>query len=392
MKKSVLFVDDEANILEGLRRMLRSKRGEWDMVFATNGAEALESMREKHFDVVVSDMRMPGMDGIHLLAQAKAIAPDSVRIMLTGAGDQQTAIHAVNEGNIFRFLSKPCAAEALAKALQAGIDQYRLITAERELLEKTLKGSIKALVDILALTNPVAFSRAMRLRYYAVQIARRMNIPDIWQIEVAAMLSQVGCVTIPGETLEKAFAGETLTGEKEEMFNTHPQVGGQLIVNIPRLDTIATMITRQHNPPTEKIICNPEDKDALAVAGAQILKVVVDFDLLLGRGLSPENSCAKLESKPQIYPSYIVQEIHHIDIPMTEKTSRMVDIGELRNGMILAEDIQSKNGILVVGKNQQINNTLRLKLKNFSQQKMISDQIRVIVFQRNVSEANLYAV
>ena len=104
------------------------------------------------------------MDGVQFLQEAQRVAPDSVRIMLTGNADQQTAAGAVNEGRIFRFLNKPCTPEDLGHALTAGLEQYRLITAEKELLEKTLGGTIKMLMEILATVDPDLFGRAQALR------------------------------------------------------------------------------------------------------------------------------------------------------------------------------------------------------------------------------------
>src|SRR6184192_4097590 len=100
--------------------------------------------------VVVADMQMPGMNGVQFLTKAEAFSPDTVRIMLTRNADQKTAADAVNQGHVFRFLNKPCSPEQLAVTLTAGLKQYKLITAERELLESTLNGSVKLLTDILS--------------------------------------------------------------------------------------------------------------------------------------------------------------------------------------------------------------------------------------------------
>jgi DNA-binding NtrC family response regulator len=128
-------VDHEENILLAYQRQLRK---EFQIETALGGGPAPEAIAQRGpYAVIVSDMRMPGMDGVQFLSKVKERAPDSVRMMLTGNNDLQTAMQAVNEGNSFRFLTKPCTPETLAKALEAGLEQYRLITAERELLEKT---------------------------------------------------------------------------------------------------------------------------------------------------------------------------------------------------------------------------------------------------------------
>jgi len=132
----ILCVDDEKNVLEGLARTLRNL---YEIDSATSGPEALEILkRSGHFAIVISDLRMPAMTGVDFLALARHIAPDTVRVLLTGQGDLPSAISAVNDGNIFRFLTKPCPTDSLVKSLAACAEQYKLITAERVLLEQTL--------------------------------------------------------------------------------------------------------------------------------------------------------------------------------------------------------------------------------------------------------------
>jgi HD-like signal output (HDOD) protein/ActR/RegA family two-component response regulator len=115
-KKSVLFVDDEPNILDGIRRMMRSARHEWDMSFAGSGEEALQVMEQTHFDVIVTDMRMPGMDGAALLQEVKKRFPEVARIVLSGQADKEAIYRAL--GPMHRYLAKPCDAETLKATLQ----------------------------------------------------------------------------------------------------------------------------------------------------------------------------------------------------------------------------------------------------------------------------------
>jgi DNA-binding NtrC family response regulator len=161
MIEKILLVDDDHNILDGYRRSLSR---EFLMETALGGQQALElAAQHGPYAVVVSDMRMPGMDGIQLLSKIKAQSPDTVRVMLTGNADMDTAINAINEGSIFRFLNKPCSKETMGRTLTAALVQYRLVTAEKQLLEQTLSGSIQVLTEVLSLVNPAAFSRASAL-------------------------------------------------------------------------------------------------------------------------------------------------------------------------------------------------------------------------------------
>src|SRR6266851_2891936 len=147
MNPKILCVDDEPNVLSAFERQLRK---EFAVTTARDGAEALDlAARQGPFAVILSDMRMPGMTGVELLTRMRQAAPDTVRIMLTGNADQQTAVEAINEGHIFRFLTKPCAPELLARAVAAGVEQHRLIHAEKEVLEQTLRGTITVLTEVL---------------------------------------------------------------------------------------------------------------------------------------------------------------------------------------------------------------------------------------------------
>ncbi len=125
-KKKILFVDDEPNILAGLKRMLRSMRKEFELYFAENGKEALEVMEITEFDVVVSDMRMPGMDGAQLLTEIQQRHPYAIRIMLTGQADEDSVMRTV--GIVHQFLAKPCEPEHLKGILLRASGLHELIS------------------------------------------------------------------------------------------------------------------------------------------------------------------------------------------------------------------------------------------------------------------------
>jgi len=175
MSEKILFVDDDENLLASYQRQLRNK---FPLAIASGGDHGLRLIAsEGPFAVIVSDFRMPGMDGVQFLAKAREAAPATVRILLTGYADLQTAVEAVNRGNIFRLLNNPCPLEILAESLAGGARQYQLINAERELLEKTLKGTIQVLGNVLSMLNPEAFGRTARITRYVREIAAKMGEP-----------------------------------------------------------------------------------------------------------------------------------------------------------------------------------------------------------------------
>jgi len=135
-KHKILFVDDDTNLLSGLKRMLRSMRNEFDLFFAENGREALDIMKQETFDVVVSDMRMPGMDGAELLTKIQTLHPYSIRIMLTGQAEECAILRTV--GVVHQFLAKPCEPEHLKAVLLRATSLHELIT--QDALKKIVSG------------------------------------------------------------------------------------------------------------------------------------------------------------------------------------------------------------------------------------------------------------
>ena len=143
----ILFVDDEPQILRGLARMLRPMRHEWDIDYAENGRDALAKLEAEHFDVIVSDMRMPGMSGAEMLAQVAVDHPSTVRIILSGQAAEDELMQAVNAAH--QYLAKPCDPDALKAAIGRA-------TALRDLLRED------SLVDVV--------STLERTRHFSVEL------------------------------------------------------------------------------------------------------------------------------------------------------------------------------------------------------------------------------
>lgn len=216
MNGKILFVDDELEVLEGYKRILRR---DFQLTTVLNGEEAIaEIARNGNYEVVVSDMLMPGMDGIQLLSRVRGISPQTIRVILTGHADIENAMNAVNDGAVFRFLTKPCPAEVLKRTLTACLVQYHLVTAERDLLENTLMGAIKVLTDVLSLANPAAFGRSLRIKRYVQHMVRALQLEMPWRYEAAAMLSQLGCITLDPELLEATYCAATIPPRRAGEF------------------------------------------------------------------------------------------------------------------------------------------------------------------------------
>ncbi|HEY0873193.1 MAG TPA: HD domain-containing phosphohydrolase [Vicinamibacterales bacterium] len=374
----VLCVDDEPRVLEALGLHLRRR---YTLLTATNGAEGLERLRnDGPIEVIVSDMRMPGMDGTTFLAKARDVSPDSVRILLTGNTDIKAAMAAVNQGQLFRFLLKPCPASEVATAVDAAIAQHRLLTAERVLLQETLHGSIAALTDVLAISNPIAFGRATRVRQYVSALAAKLEMPDRWQVEVAAMLSQIGIIALPPDTAEKVYYGRPLSEEEQAMVERTPAVADKVLGSIPRLEVVRGMIAAVHNgrPPQE----NNSAQCATIVNGARLIRLAADFDLLDAQGVSPAVALGTLRSRADRYGTENLRLFEEIrDLNSDRDEVREVPIWDLEVGMILVDEVRLLSGVTLAGRGYEVTESFAERGRNFKNS-VADTSVRVIMPRR----------
>ena len=379
----VLLVDDETNVREGYQRALR---GRFDLSVAASGAEALDKIASQGpFAVVVSDMRMPQMNGVQLLAAVKQCAPDTVRVMLTGSSEQQTAIDAINQGDIYRFLNKPCDKEHLARVLEDAIRQYRLITAERELLQKTLAGSIRVLAEVLALADPAAFGRTARLQKLMRTIVDQLGIEREWWLEPAVLLSQIGFVTLPDNVSKKVAAGQSLATEEYQLYARHPGIGADLLAKIPRLEEIAGCVRYQEKNFDGTGVPHDAVQGNDIPLGARILKVALDYDRGDAAGLTPERCLTRMHRQSKWYDPVILDGLHKAMLRETPIHSREIPVRDLREGMVLAQDVRTNGGLLLVAKGLAITSSVRQRLENCHDNGAAPGVVTVVVSARDAA-------
>ncbi|HDL18229.1 MAG TPA: response regulator [Bacteroidetes bacterium] len=378
MSEKILFVDDELNILHSIRRQLRKN---FNMETALGGEEGLVKIEQNGpFAVVVSDFRMPGLNGVQFLAKVRNVAPDTVRMILTGYADVTTTITAVNEGNVFRFLTKPCPTEKLLTALSAGLHQYQLITAEKELLEKTLKGSVKILTEIMALVNPEAFGRSARIQRLVKNIAEEMHLPDIWELETAAMLSQIGYIILSETTMKKIKSGQPLTREEMKLIDKHASVAANLLSNIPRMKKIADAIAYQDKHYDGSGSPPDSVKEKAIPVGARLLKVTLDFDRLESGGWFNDEALQILENRNGVYDLSILHLLKRIVLAKkTDQHVKSVKLAQLTPNMIFEEDVKSDRGVLLISRGQEAGVIMIERLKNYAKTSGIKQPILVSV-------------
>jgi response regulator RpfG family c-di-GMP phosphodiesterase len=385
MSGRVLIVDDDTNLLAGLRRQFRNR---FDLHVATGGDEALAlATKEGPFAVAMVDMRMPGMDGVTLLSELHKRAPDTVRIMLTGNADQQTAVDAINKGRIFRFFSKPCDAEELAKGIEDGLRQYELVMAERVLLEKTLAGSVKVLVDVLSMIDPVGFGRATRVRDWCRLLTKEINDVAPWEIEIAALLSPLGFVTVPAAIVEKGKRGERLTAQEKDIVARVPSISRDLIVNIPRLERIAEIVYCTDRA-FDGSIGWPDTKpvgEAIPVA-ARILHLLFDLATETERKASLAAAFKVLSERHGAYDPRFMNVVRDTLLPTeTDPRGEIVELPVklLMPGHYLKSDLMTRDGWLVLSAGNVLNQLQVERLRNLEQMYQFQEPVRIIRLTKN---------
>jgi response regulator RpfG family c-di-GMP phosphodiesterase len=379
MEPKVLFVDDEKYILSSFTRQFQT---DFNMQTAESGIKGLEIIeKEGPVAVVFSDYRMPEMNGVEFLSNVREISPDTVRFMLTGQADFDALIKVINEGQIYRFLTKPCPPDIIKKNIEDGISQYNLVISEKILLEKTLSGSIKVLTDILSLVSPQAFSRASRVRRIIQEFIDKMHIKSSWQLEIAAMLSQIGCVTVPDFIISKVYNNKELLPNEFPMFQNHPRIGSEMLANIPRLKPVAKIIEYQEKLFNGHGVPNDDIAGENIPLGSRILKIALDFDSFLQSGAKKENILEVLNQRTKLgwYDERLIRILEKPVVKRKKFISTEVTLNKLDDTMILADDLFNKRGTILLGsKGQEITKSFIYRLVNIHKNEGIQQPIKVV--------------
>ncbi|MEZ4388104.1 MAG: response regulator [Candidatus Krumholzibacteriia bacterium] len=387
----VLCVDDEEKLLNAIRRTLHKR---CDIHTASGGEEGLKVLEaEGPFEVVVSDMKMPGMNGAEFLRHVRRRSPDTVRLLLTGFADLDTVVTAVNEGYIYRFLGKPCTGQVLWEAIQDARNQHLLITSQKVLLEQTLKGCIKALTEILSMAAPAAFGRATRICHLSLMLAQELGYDETWQVEVAAMLSQLACITLPPVTALKVYKGEKLTDQELAMVARMPVITEQILAGIPRLEEVMAILEERDLDfaPEENEGGLPDGADI--APGARILRVANDLEVLQAQGETAARCVDLIRTRKRLYDPAVVDAYERLAKKGgLDFRTRGLTVEELRTGMMLSDDVVLTSGAMLVPKGQEITVGLLERIKNFDQSGAVAEPIWVRVPEHELAPVPLDTV
>lgn len=387
--RKILYIDDEKELLNSFKSLMRKENLQ---IHTLNESIKVNELlnSEGPFAVILSDQRMPEYDGVKVLEIVKEKFPETIRVLVTGYADHNDTIRAINTGGITSYISKPWKDEDIKLQIGNWVTQFNLKQQNNyllskldeenkklnELLEGTLKGSIKVLVDILSLYNSRSFSRSNHLRKIARNIADKLNLKNAWEIEIAILLSQIGCIGIPQEVWEKKNLGLPLNYKEEKLYYSHPQIGKSLIENIPRLEEVADIISYQltDDPGYD----NPSIGNNSMPVAAKLLKLLVEFDTLVSNG-KPEKDAVKILKQRAKYDRELVTALD-IEVAGIYDGLTIVkkEMGDLKEGTVLAADIKDFAGNIVIKKGNELSKVALLHLQNYSATKKIITPILVL--------------
>lgn len=380
--KKILFVDDDPNLLAAFQRNLRKQ---YTFDTAPGGAEALAQIEKGGpYAVIVADMQMPGMNGVELLTRVCTVSPDTVRVMLTGNADQKTASDALNQGHIYGFLNKPCEPDALKVMLDSSLKQFELISVEKELLEGTLTGSLKVLGEVLAMVEPTAFGRGQKLRDSIKTFCHWLGMTSTWQFEIAALLSDLGLMSVPPVILRKMEQGGELTARERAVVDEAPQIGHDLLVHIPRLEPVAKIVLYQGKHFDGKGF--PSDKVAgeEIPLGSRILRILRDRAILEVEGVVKKHAFDTMLERKGFYDPTLLEKCFVCFEAFLENNispNRQVvplQVHELQPGVVLVSDIKTKNGdILLMAAGNRLTEFMISRLNSYANFEPIKEPIYV---------------
>ncbi|MBW8461613.1 HD domain-containing phosphohydrolase [Acidovorax sp.] len=403
---TVLCVDDEPSILAALKRVLRSE--DCQVLQAGSGAEALTLLEQHPVDVVVSDMRMPAMDGAQLLAQVRQRWPHTARVLLTGYADMNATITAINEGQIYRYIHKPWdenelrltirqAAErqllerertrlqALTheqneelKALNIGLEQRvdertSELRQANEQLRRNYLTSIKIFSNLMELRSGVLAGHGKRTASLSRKVAQAMGLPEevLQDVFVAGLLHDVGFMALPDAILSKPVG--KLTAEEMTSYQRHPVLGAQSFMALDDHQAVAAII-RSHHERHDGTGFPDQLKGEQITVGARILAVVDTYDdlthgHLTGAPLTEAEARTILQrGRGTQFDAEVIDVFLHITQEVKPKSIRIepVTAEKLEPGMTLDKDLLSKEGVLLLSAGHVVTADLISRIRRYA--------------------------
>ena len=244
-KYNILLVDDEE---DNLALLYRTLRGAYNLEKTTSPLHALEILKEKHFELVISDHKMPEMDGVEFLKHVQVHYPSTMRILLTAYSDANILIDAINYAKIYRYVKKPFNPEELQLIVSSALEYYQLKYDNDKLindLKELFSGTIKAIMEALDAKDSYTSGRSKRITYYSIIVAKQLGLStiDTGKVELAGMLHDIGMIGVSDEILYKIDA---LSQEEYDEIKKHITYSVKILEDIKQLKDVVEIIKYHH--------------------------------------------------------------------------------------------------------------------------------------------------
>lgn len=390
---AVLCVDDDPAVLRSAQRVLARR---FRVATAIGPAEALDIARtaDEPFAVVISDLRMPGLSGIGLLQCFRQLAPQTVRVLLSGNADLDDAVAAVNAGEIYRFLRKPYEPEALIGIVTEACSQHVALTRSSTGLAPDagthapmpsvgMASHVTTLSALLGAMRPDASECAARVARCVAELTAVVSLDCADALRTAAALSQLGGAALPADVADRIYGGAVLSAAEHVDADRIPRLSADILSGAPELDRARTLLTAAADGGRAAIDRDgsertmDRDEQDLAI-GARLLAAVLRRDSYARQGIRPPASLFDSAGLDADTAARINAVLHREDATARVRTIRM---GELRPGMILADDVPSPNGMLLAARGHVATDLLVARVHESVESSLRTSPVRVYTGQ-----------
>jgi response regulator RpfG family c-di-GMP phosphodiesterase len=379
---SILVVDDAPDMLRLLANLLKDR---YRVQIASCGVKALElAVGNPPPDLILLDVMMPGMDGYEVCRRLKCHpSTREIPVLFLTARDREEDEETGFEVGCVDYLLKPISPPLVLARIRTHLEQRRLRLAERELMEKTLKGSLAMVVELLSLVNPSAFGWARDMADLSEQVGAALEMEEPWMVGLAAVLSQIGVLTIPDSILGKVRNRMMLNSEERETFNRVPEIGYQLLRNIPRMEEVAEVIHyAQKNYNGTGFPMDDRQGEEIPL-GSRVLRVTFDFMTRLSAKESPSAAARNMLHHTAWYDPMVLRALKDVvdhgewasAIPLKTEGIHEVAVEDLQVGQVIAYSIETANGLLLLRGNTTLMPSQLERLRNFAKVGAIANKV-----------------
>jgi DNA-binding response OmpR family regulator len=369
---NIMIVDDNPANLKLLDDMLRQQA--YEVRSFPLGRLAIAAAEQESPDLILLDVNMPEMNGYEVCERLKSsehLAGIPV-IFISALNATEDKIKGFRSGGV-DYVSKPFQFEEVHARVETQLKLRRAQRAEHELLEKTLTGAVDTLWELVQLSSPVLASRSCAIQDIVRWMTKRLKIMNSWQYELAARLCLLGCLSLPDEVFERAYSGENLPPEEEQMFRAHPESAARLLSNIPRLEMVAEMIRNQQKPEEEPSVTENWRQ------GAYLLHLALQLDQRIYRGVTLSSALKQVRLLGRFDPS-MLEALENYSITQANFEVRRLPIRDLRPAMVLEEDILSNDRkLLILKKGTVLTRSWIQRLGNFDKVRSVQELLCVRV-------------